>query len=335
MDRSTSAGVRFLDRPGGRLAYSVRGEGPLVVCAPGVGDLGRRGFTALADRLVAAGHRVAVADPRGHGRSSADWPSHTESDVAGDLLALARHLGADRVTLVGSSFGGSAAVVAAATDPGLVRGLVLLGAFVRDQPRTPLDRAGTLLLSAPWLGRRVWTAFWGSLFGPRPPLDPGRVSKAAVRDSRAGAAPDGTGWRHRYNTGTGTSTPHRQEPPRSRLSSNGLPKHDLAERKRELAACLAEPGRMAALRAMLGSDHTAALAAVGQVRCPAVVVMGELDRDFADPAAEARFTADALGGAPTVLAPGAGHYPHATHPDLVAGAVLNVLDRARRPACRD
>ncbi|WP_424186190.1 M24 family metallopeptidase [Actinokineospora sp. G85] len=57
----------------------------------------------------------------------------------------------------------------------------------------------------------------------------GRVSKAAVRDSRAGAAPGGTGRRHRYNPGTGTSTPHRQEPPRSRLSSNGLPKHGLGD----------------------------------------------------------------------------------------------------------
>ncbi|WP_156753712.1 hypothetical protein [Actinokineospora pegani] len=63
-------------------------------------------------------------------------------------------------------------------------------------------------------------------------LDLGRVSEAHVRDSRAGAAPDGTGQRHRYNTGTGTSTPHRQEPPRSRLSSNGLPKHDLAHQVR-------------------------------------------------------------------------------------------------------
>ncbi len=29
----------FLDVPGGRIAYDVTGEGPLVVCVPGMGDM--------------------------------------------------------------------------------------------------------------------------------------------------------------------------------------------------------------------------------------------------------------------------------------------------------
>ena len=62
--------VSFLTRPlsataeaTGRIAYEVRGEGPLVVTAPGMGDL-RSADTALAEALVADGFRVATLDLR-------------------------------------------------------------------------------------------------------------------------------------------------------------------------------------------------------------------------------------------------------------------------------
>jgi hypothetical protein len=32
----TAAQMQMLDRPGGRVAYDVRGDGPLVVCVPGL-----------------------------------------------------------------------------------------------------------------------------------------------------------------------------------------------------------------------------------------------------------------------------------------------------------
>ncbi len=31
--------VQRIERPGGRIAYRVTGDGPLVVCIPGMGDL--------------------------------------------------------------------------------------------------------------------------------------------------------------------------------------------------------------------------------------------------------------------------------------------------------
>jgi Na+/H+-translocating membrane pyrophosphatase len=46
--------TRFLERSGGRIAYDVTGEGPLVVCAPGMGDV-RAVYRFLAPALVAAG----------------------------------------------------------------------------------------------------------------------------------------------------------------------------------------------------------------------------------------------------------------------------------------
>jgi pimeloyl-ACP methyl ester carboxylesterase len=48
--------------------------------------------------------------------------------------------------------------------------------------------------------------------------------------------------------------------------------------------------------------------------------MGELDRDFDDPAAEAAWIAGKLGGE-VLMVPESGHYPHAQRPDLVVPAV--------------
>ncbi len=36
---SESAEIHHLRRPEGRIAYDVAGDGPLVVCLPGMGDL--------------------------------------------------------------------------------------------------------------------------------------------------------------------------------------------------------------------------------------------------------------------------------------------------------
>ena len=90
----------------------------------------RTAFRFLAPKLAAAGYRVAAFDMRGHGESSTGWASYSRSDVAGDMAALIRHLGEPAV-LVGHSFSGGAAVIAAADHPDLVRAAVLVGPGTR------------------------------------------------------------------------------------------------------------------------------------------------------------------------------------------------------------
>lgn len=115
--------AEFLDIKGGRIAYDVTGEGPLIVLSHGIGDR-RQAFRFLAPELARAGFRVAAADMRGHGESSTgDWKSISRTDVAGDLVALIRHLGGPAV-LVGHSLSGGAATIAAATASDLVSGIV-------------------------------------------------------------------------------------------------------------------------------------------------------------------------------------------------------------------
>lgn len=97
-----------------------------------------------------------------------------------------------------------------------------------------------------------------------------------------------------------------------------------------LSANLAEPGRMAALRAMFSADVSSCEARLGEVRTPALVVMGSKDPDFPDPAAEAKLVAERVGGTVTMI-DGAGHYPHSEFPEETAAAVLAFLnERAPR-----
>src|SRR5579875_2239673 len=124
--------TEFLDLPGGRIAYQVTGPGPLVVLAHGMGD-NRNAYRFLAPLLVQAGYRVAATDLRGHGESSTGWSSYTRADTAADLLALIRHLGgpADPAVIVGHSFAGGSATIAAAQAPDLVRAVVEISPFTR------------------------------------------------------------------------------------------------------------------------------------------------------------------------------------------------------------
>jgi pimeloyl-ACP methyl ester carboxylesterase len=123
--------TQFLELDGGRLAYDVIGEGPLVVLAHGMGD-NRAAYREMAAALAAAGYRVASVDQRGHGESSTGWTSYTRTDSAADLLAVVRHLGGPAV-LVGHSFSGGSATIAAAQDPESVTAIVEISPFTRAQ----------------------------------------------------------------------------------------------------------------------------------------------------------------------------------------------------------
>lgn len=100
------------------------------------------------------------------------------------------------------------------------------------------------------------------------------------------------------------------------LLKAGRPDDQDAERAR-LRASLREPGRFAALAAMLARDDAPIAARLGRVRAPALVLMGTADPDFRDPMAEARTVAEALGGRAEALE-GVGHYPHLEVPGALA-----------------
>src|SRR3954469_9665326 len=114
------------------IAYDVSGRGPLVVLAHGIGD-SRHSYRFLAPALAAAGYRVAHVAIRGCGDSSLGWDGYSRTDIAGDLVAVVRHLGGPAV-IIGQSISGGAATIAAATAPDLINGVVELAPFTRAQP---------------------------------------------------------------------------------------------------------------------------------------------------------------------------------------------------------
>lgn len=72
------------------------------------------------------------------------------------------------------------------------------------------------------------------------------------------------------------------------------------------------------------TDHDPAEAKLPAVTAPAIVIMGDKDPDFKDPAAEAAFVGEAL-GAEVVMVADAGHYPQSQQPQVTADAILRFL----------
>lgn len=153
--------VEYLQRPEGRVAYTVDGpaDGRLVVLVPGMGDL-RSTWRDLVGPLVDAGYRVAATDLRGHGDSDATFRVHGDLATAGDVLALVDHLGGGSAVLVGSSMGAAAVAYAAAERPDAVRALVLVSPVMRDSGAGNLARLiYPVLFARPW-GARAWASYY-------------------------------------------------------------------------------------------------------------------------------------------------------------------------------
>ena len=147
--------TQYLTVDGGTLAYDVRGSGPLVVLAHGMGD-SREAYRFLVPALVGSGRRVVTVDLRGCGESSVGWPSYTRTAIAG-----------------------GAVTIAAAQAPALVTAVVELAPFTRAQQfslgdlRTATYRRGMVaLLGAGVLGSvRQWKKYLELAYPGQRPAD--------------------------------------------------------------------------------------------------------------------------------------------------------------------
>lgn len=176
MTQHIAPDTSYLAVDGGRIAYEVAGQGPLVVLAHGMGH-DRAAYRFLTPSLVAAGYRVVSVDLRGCGESSAEWPSYTRTDIAGDLIALIRHLGGPAV-LVGHSISGGAATVAAAQAPDVITGIVEIAPFTRAQAmqlghfRTRSYRRGAYRMVGAMMGSVTqWLGYLEHAYPGRKPGD--------------------------------------------------------------------------------------------------------------------------------------------------------------------
>lgn len=259
--------TQYLNQQGGRIAYDDVGAGPLVLCAPSMGDV-RAEYRFLTPLLVAAGYRVVTMDLRGLGESSTQWNDFSVAAIGSDMLALIRHLDSGPAVLVGASMAAGAAVWAAAEAPEAVAGLVLIGPFVRGETSATKALLYSLLFNRLW-GVQAWQWYYATLYPTHKPAD-------------------------------------------------------FVAYRAALGANLKEPGRLAALQAMMRASKAAAAARVDKVSAQALILMGSKDPDFPKPEEEAQWVAEASGGR-HVMIEGAGHYPHAEMPDVTAPLIVAFL----------
>ncbi|NNH75550.1 alpha/beta hydrolase [Nocardia uniformis] len=281
--------TEYLTLDGGRIAYDVAGSGPLVVLSHGIGDR-RQAYRHLAPILIEAGYRVANADIRGHGESSMNWTSHdgseaiSRTDIAGDLLALIRHLGGPAV-IIGHSISGGAATIAAAQDPAAVSGVIELNPFTKTQG-FPVSALFTVPRYRRGMSRLLGTMIFKSQSLWFKYLDVAYPIKPA----------------------------------------------DYDEYMADLAAKLSEPGRFADFMKTSKSTPADAEAHLSQLTCPALIIMGTEDPDFADPKAEGDAIVALMpaGIGAVTLVEGAGHYPHAETPARIAELAVPFLKQHAR-----
>jgi pimeloyl-ACP methyl ester carboxylesterase len=202
-------------------------------------------------------------------------------DTAEDLIEIIRSLGGPAV-IVGQSFSGGSATIAAARNPDLVSAIVEIDPFTR----TPKFSMGALLSNAHsyrsdalLLGRfamtgsvKAWSKYLAVAYPGRKPTDWDTWLAALQRNLR-------------------------------------------------------EPGRTKAAQGMFRSKPVDAAEQLANVRCPALVVMGSDDSDFADPEGEAAAIVELLppGLGHYAMIEDAGHYPHAQFPEEVAQVLLPFL----------
>ena len=260
--------TKYLHRPTlGRIAYDLQGTGPLVLLVPGMGEL-RSTYRFLPPALVAAGYTVATTDLRGHGDSDASFPSYGDVDTAGDIVELLRELGAPAV-VVGNSMAAGAAVIVAAEHPELVRGLILIGPFVRQPETNALQNLlFRVLMARPWAAA-AWNAYMPTLYAGTKPSDFTEYRQAAIQSMK-------------------------------------------------------RPGYGRAFSLTTRTDHLRAGECLTNVDSPTLVIMGEKDPDFKDPAVEADWIARTLRGS-VVMVSDAGHYPQSQQPEITSTAIIDFL----------
>lgn len=99
----------------------------------------------------------------------------------------------------------------------------------------------------------------------------------------------------------------------------------LEEHVAAIRSNLREPGRLRSFRDLaLQLDHSVVEPRLPEIAAPVLAVLGSLDPDYRDPAAEVAWI-DATLDAQTVLIPEVGHYPQHQRPDVVIPAMLAYL----------
>ncbi|HEX2151711.1 MAG TPA: alpha/beta fold hydrolase [Stellaceae bacterium] len=126
----------FVEADGFRIRYLEAGQGAPLVHLHGAGGLRLN----AAHDLLAARFRVIAIEMPGFGQSEENTRTRAMPELATTIVKAADALGLDRFDLMGTSFGGKAALWLAMQNPERVRALVLEApAAIRPQGAAPVS----------------------------------------------------------------------------------------------------------------------------------------------------------------------------------------------------
>ncbi|MEV6950458.1 alpha/beta hydrolase [Streptomyces sp. NPDC051183] len=271
---------------GTELAYHVAGEGEPLICLPG-GPM--RASTYLGDLGgVSERRRLVMLDLRGTGGSAlpADPASYRCDRQVGDVEALRRHLGPERVDILAHSAGGDLALLYAARYPEHVRSLVLVTARARaigiDFTVEHRREAMALRAAEPWYARA------------RP------AAEAVWAGTATDAQWEASGPFH-YGRWDAAAQAHAAA--------------EAGQSNEEAGEVYASAGAF---------EPALTRAAVAALEVPVLILAGELDGGPRPRVARA--IAEWFPRAEVTVQPGAGHYPWVDDPAAFARTVLGFLD---------
>ena len=130
--------------PGTQLTVSERGTGPPLILIHGGTGTGDFDWEPVRDRLSRR-FRTIAADMRGHGGSPAPGWQLGIVRYGLDVQHVMRALGIPRALMVGFSAGANSLLTLAMRRPGLISGLVVIGASKSSAPERIEE-----ILSGPW-----------------------------------------------------------------------------------------------------------------------------------------------------------------------------------------
>lgn len=290
----------IFEHGGARLYYEDQGVGPAVMTTHGVAE--NHLYWALpgvVDRLLEAGYRVVSTDMRGHGRSTAPVGArgYDVDTVAGDLSALADHLGLEGFHLLTHATGGNVGVRYAMGRPARLLSLI---ATNTGSATYPTDEAAETTDAATKFGR----------------IGTGRNPMAHGFRGRP--------WAHILKAA-------RDNASRDIFLNRMACAVDPGAAFAWYEACLrrGDPDTLSEFMNDFYTDPDPYIARLRAIRCPCLVLVGEFDRMYLKPS---RQLAREIPDARLVVLEGRGHMTAFEDPERTAQEVLAFLAEVRERA---
>jgi pimeloyl-ACP methyl ester carboxylesterase len=148
-----------------KLRVFTAGDGLALVMLPGLG-YGPASLEPLAGRLVAAGFRVILSEPRGYGESVGPLAAVTLEDLATDVARSIEAVGGAPAVVAGHALGNRIGRMLAQQRPDLIRGVVLMAAGGKFPPTAEVIKNGQTALNKNVPDDQRAAAAKAAFFGP-------------------------------------------------------------------------------------------------------------------------------------------------------------------------